>query len=259
MGKRALHEGANSMNVVEYGKENAEVIMLLHGGGLSWWHYQAAAELLAERFHVVLPILDGHAGSDASFTTMAANAAQIIAYIDAHFAGQVLLIGGASLGGQILTEMLCQRPDICKHAVVESALAIPMKVTAALIGPAFSLSYPLIRQRWFSRLQFRSLGIAPALFELYYRDTVQIAKADMIAFMQANMDYRINDSLGQFRGRALVLAGSKEMPAMRRSARLLVKYLPGARLEILHGMRHGELSINHPQLYVHKLLELLAE
>ncbi len=245
------------MNVVEYGMENKAVIVLLHGGGLSWWHYRAAAELLAERYHVVLPILDGHAGSDAAFTTMEANAARLIKYIDVHFGGRVLLMGGASLGGQILLETLSQRPNICACAVIESTLALPMKMTAALIGPAFSLCYPLIRKRGFSRLQFRELGIDPALFELYYRDTVQIAQKDMIAFLRANADYRLKDALRQSSAKALVLVGGRERPVMKRSARLISRYLPGAKLELLRGFRHGELSVNHPRLYVVKLLQWL--
>ena len=52
------------MNVIEYGKQNSDIIILLHGGGLSWWNYRAEAELLSDRYHVVLPILDGHADSD---------------------------------------------------------------------------------------------------------------------------------------------------------------------------------------------------
>ncbi len=31
------------MNYVEYGKENSDVIILLHGGGLSWWNYKEVA------------------------------------------------------------------------------------------------------------------------------------------------------------------------------------------------------------------------
>ena len=57
------------MNLIEYGKQNSDVIMLLHGGGLSWWNYRAEAELLADRYHVVLPILDGHAESGADFVS----------------------------------------------------------------------------------------------------------------------------------------------------------------------------------------------
>ena len=56
------------MRYVEYGNQNTETVILLHGGGLSWWNYRDAAQLLSDRFHVVLPILDGHAGSDLSIT-----------------------------------------------------------------------------------------------------------------------------------------------------------------------------------------------
>ena len=48
------------MTVIEYGKQNKDVVVLLHGGGLSWWNYRDAAEILSEDFHVVLPVLDGH-------------------------------------------------------------------------------------------------------------------------------------------------------------------------------------------------------
>ena len=63
------------MNYKEYGKENQKTIVLLHGGGLSWWNYHEAAELLQGDYRVILPILDGHAGSDRSFTTIEDNAA----------------------------------------------------------------------------------------------------------------------------------------------------------------------------------------
>ena len=53
------------MRYVEYGNQNTETVILLHGGGLSWWNYRDVAHLLSDRFRVILPILDGHADSDA--------------------------------------------------------------------------------------------------------------------------------------------------------------------------------------------------
>ncbi len=41
------------MKYIEYGKENSEVIMLLHGGGLSWWNYRKEAELLCDEYHII--------------------------------------------------------------------------------------------------------------------------------------------------------------------------------------------------------------
>ena len=106
------------MKAIEYGNKNTEVIMLLHGGGLSWWNYRQEAELLKDRYHVVIPILDGHAGSDAPFTSIENNAKELIDYIDENFKGSVAAIGGLSLGAQILAEMLSQRGDICRYAVI---------------------------------------------------------------------------------------------------------------------------------------------
>lgn len=245
------------MKYMEYGAQHRPVILLLHGGGLSWWNFREEAELLGQQYHVVLPILDGHTGSDVPFTSMEQNAREIIAWVDRHCGGQVLLMGGLSLGGQVLVEILSQRPDICRYAILESALVFPMHVTHALVKPTYSLCYPLIRQRWFARLQFRSLHIQPELFEEYYRDTAGLTRPDMIAFLEANANYRLKDSLRSCAAQTLVLAGSRELPVMKRSARALAAKLPHARLEILSGYTHGELSLNHSRQYVDKLLHLL--
>ena len=90
------------MRAREYGTEHSQVVILLHGGGLGPWNYREEAERLKAYYHVVLPILDGHAGSDRSFSSIEENARALIEEIDERFGGQVLLIGGLSLGGQVL-------------------------------------------------------------------------------------------------------------------------------------------------------------
>ncbi|MBP3541160.1 MAG: alpha/beta hydrolase [Clostridia bacterium] len=245
------------MKVMEYGQEHPEVIVLLHGGGLSWWNYREAAQRLKERYHVVIPVLDGHGGSDRPFTSIEENAREIISWVDENCRGHVLLMGGLSLGGQILLEVLAQRGDICQYAVVESALTLPMKLTAVLVGPSFRLCYPLIRRRWFARLQFRSLRIKEELFEEYFADTAAIAREDMVAFLKANADYRLKD-VASCAAKALVLVGEKEQAVMKKSAEEITKTLPNAQLETLPGLYHGEISINHAGQYVEKLLRLMG-
>lgn len=155
------------MIIHEYGADQKDTIILLHGGGLSWWNYREAAELLQSEYHIILPVLDGHANSDRPFTTIEDNASEIISFIDEHLNGSVLLIGGLSLGGQILLEMLSQRGNLCSFALVESAAVIPSRMTNALIAPFFGSSYSLIRNRRFARMQFQSLHIKPDLFDDY--------------------------------------------------------------------------------------------
>ena len=245
------------MRYVEYGNQNPETIILLHGGGLSWWNYRDVAQLLSDRFHVVLPILDGHAGSDAPFTSIEDNAARIIAHIDEHFGGNVLAIGGLSLGGQIAVEMLTQRPDICRFALLESALVKPSILIHALIGPTFGMSYGLIKQKWFAKMQAAYLGIPKKLFNDYFQDTCKISKEDMIAFLESNSAYSIKPALGNTKAKVHIVFGSKEQSSIRTSGKLLNHTILGSTMEVLPGYRHGDLSLNHPQAYVQKLLTMI--
>ena len=233
--------------MIEFGQQNPNVIMLLHGGGLSWWNYREVAVRLAEQYHVVLPVLDGHADSDTPFTTIEDNANRLISYIDTHFDGQVLALGGLSLGGQIAVEMLSQRKDICRYALLESVLVKPMKLTHALIEPTFGMSYGLIKQKWFAKLQADFLGIPKALFDDYYRDTCAISKADMIAFLKANSIYTIKSGLSETKAKVKIAAGAKEQKNMRDSAVLLNQAIPGSSMEILPELRHGDLSLSKPE------------
>ena len=248
----------DSVAVVEFGKQNKNTVLLLHGGGLSWWNYREAARLLEAQYHVVLPVLDGHADSDASFTTIEDHAARLISYIDTHFSGRVLAIAGLSLGGQVVVEMLSQRQDICQYALIESTLVKPMKLTSALIEPTFGMSYGLIKQKWFAKLQADYLGIPKALFDDYYRDTCKISKEDMIAFLKANSVYTIKPGLTETKAKVKIVAGAKEQKGIRDSAILMNRAIPGSEVEILPGLRHGDLSINHPQHYVRMLTEWIG-
>ena len=246
------------MRYVEYGNQNPETIILLHGGGLSWWNYRDVAQLLSDRFHVVLPILDGHADSDAPFTSIEDNAARIIAHIDEHFGGKVLAVGGLSLGGQIAVEMLTQRPDICRFALLESTLVKPSKLTYALIKPTFGMSYGLIKQMWFAKMQAAYLGIPQKLFDDYYRDTCKITKEDMIAFLKSNSAYSIKPALRDAQAKVHIVFGSKEQSSIRTSGKLLNRMIPDSTLESLPGYNHGDLSLNHPQAYAQILLTLIS-
>ena len=245
------------MKYREYGAGNPDTVIFLHGGGLSWWNYRETADRMQNKYHVILPILDGHSGSDRKFTSIEENAEEIITYIDEHFGGKVLLIGGLSLGGQILLEILSRRGDICRYAIIESAMVIPAPFTHAMIRPAFGASYGLIRHRWFSKLQFRSLHMRPELFEDYYADTCGIRKEDMISFLRANTEYALKESIRDCIAEVHIYIGQKETRGIRKSAEQIKERIPGSGLKVMKGMHHGEFSINHPEDYVKTVTGIL--
>lgn len=245
------------MKYVEYGQENKGVIIFLHGGGLSWWNYREVAELLQKDYHVVLPILNGHAGSDKDFVSIEENAEDIIAFIDEKFGSRVLAIGGLSLGAQIVAEILSKRKDICRYAVIESALVMPMKVTHELVKPMMDMSYGLIKKPWFAKMQFKSLKMKDELFDDYYKDTCLITKGNMAAFLKENSDYEPKAEITDTDAKVCILVGQKESKKMRNSAQRLHDVIPGSSLVVLKGKYHGEYSLNCAEEYVEMIVEFL--
>ena len=241
----------------EYGLKNKDIIILLHGGGLSWWNYIDEIGLLEDEFHIVIPILDGHSDSDTNFISIENNASEIINFINENYNGKVKLIGGLSLGGQVLLEILSRNPNICEYAVIESALVIPMKFTYKMIEPIFNLTYGLTKKSWFSKLQFKNLKIKNSLYDLYYEDTCKISKNNLIAFMKSNSSYELKDTLSRTRAKVLILVGSKERSIMKKSAVKIAELIPNSELEILQGYYHGDISINHADDYVERVKRLV--
>lgn len=247
------------MCIKEYGKENEKVIILLHAGGVGTWNYDEVANILKSRFHVIIPSLNGHRGSKNRFSTIKENAKNLVEFIDKKLEGEVYLIGGVSLGGQILLEMLAEKKDICKFAIIESTTVLPMPFTSKLIKPVFSLCFPLIKKEWFAKLQFKSLHIKPSYFEEYFIGTSTINKEDMIAFLKENTTYKMPENLSKCTAKTLILTGSKERPIIKKSAKIINRKIKNSSMEILQGYYHGDLSLNHAKIYVEKLLKLINE
>lgn len=246
------------MNYVEYGSKQKDIIIFLHGGGLAPWNFSEEAKQLQDKYHIIIPVLDGHNGSDRNFTSIENNADEVIAFIDEKCHGQIFMLCGLSLGGQILVDILSKRKDICKYAIIESALVLPMKITYALIKPIFSLCYPLIKKQWFAKAQFKSLHIKKEFFDDYYRDSAAITKNNMIGFLKANSDYKLKDSIAECQAKVLVLVGGRESGIMKKSAKLIHERIHNSSLENLSGYYHGDLSINHSKLYIQKINELIT-
>ncbi len=245
------------MNYIEYGKDNTDVIMLLHGGGLSWWNYREAAEILSSNYRVILPILDGHAGSDRDFTTIEDNAAEIIEFIEEKFGGSIALLGGVSLGAQIALEVLSLKSTICRFALIESALVKPMKITASLIGPIMELSYGLIKKEWFAKMQFKFLKIKEELYSDYFKDTCAITKKNMIAFLKANSLYKVKKQLADAEADVYIFVGAKERKNMLHSAQTVCNTVKDGVLKILKDYYHGEFSLNYAAEYADKADRIL--
>lgn len=80
----------------------------------------------------------------------------------------------------------------------------------------------------------------------------------MIAFLKANSLYTVKPGLSETTAKTMIVAGSREQKGIRDSAEMLHKAIPGSRMEILPGLRHGDLSINRPKQYVKILTDWIG-
>lgn len=247
------------MLFTQTGDSQNPTIILLHGGGLSDWSWQPVASLLQPDYHVITPIIDGHgADGKTAFTSIEASASTLIRYIDTHCGGRVFALAGLSIGAQIATEVLSQRPDIAWYAIIESALVYPIKGTTALTAPSYGLFYGLIAKRWFAKLQAKSLCVPDHLFETYYQDSLQISKQSLINITLSNGTYALKNTISHTTAKVLLIVGSKELGIMKKSAHRLHDCIKNSELYIAKGMKHGELSLVHTDEYV-RLLQAFFE
>lgn len=238
----------------EFGNRKNPVIVFLHGGGLSWWSWQAQIDALADRFYVVAPVIDGH-GEDSKtvFVSIRDSAEKLINYIKINCDGKVYALCGLSIGAQIAVEVLSRESDIARFAVIESALVYPMKTAVRLTVPMYNLCFGLVGKRWFSKLQAKSLMVPDNFFENYYKDTSGMMKESLINIIISNGNYSVPAALNQTSAKVLIIAGEKELAIMKRSAVLLNDTIPGSELKIIKKYGHGEISLKHPDKYLEVL------
>lgn len=247
------------MKYKEFGDSIHPTIILLHGGGLSWWSFTDLIHLLKETYHIVTPIIDGHGeDGDTIFVSIQDSAQKLIQYIDEKHQGKVFAICGLSLGAQIIVDVLAQRADIAKYIVIESALVMPLSGVTRFIAKSSSLFYSLIHQKWFARMQAKALYVRENLFDQYYSDSQNISKQSLTNISASNADYTAPDTLKITKAKVLIIIGGEEVRIMDKSVRKLISMLPQARVCIVPDMKHGELSLSRCKEYLALIKQFMA-
>ena len=114
------------MKFHEFGDKNLPPILLIHGGGSSWWNYLRQARILSGEYRVILPTLNGHGEEyQLDYVSTEDSALEILDYIKENCGGKLFAIGGVSLGGQIAMELLSIDSDVAEKAIIDGSLCIP--------------------------------------------------------------------------------------------------------------------------------------
>lgn len=99
------------MKFFEFGKENSEIMVIFHGGGICYRAAVPTAEVLSKKYHVILVAYDGFNPSEpeSEFKSVVDEAQRLGDYIVENYNGRIDILYGVSFGCRILREVLADR------------------------------------------------------------------------------------------------------------------------------------------------------
>lgn len=232
----------------EYGNKQAPLIVFLHGGGVSGWMWDNQVKYFSN-YHCLVPDLPEHgANNEAMKFSIKTSAEELIKLINEKKGKRKVTVIGFSLGAQVTVQMISMRPDLVDFIMINSALVRPFTSIKKWIRPSIKLVFPLIKQRWFAKLQAKSIYIEKENFEKYYEDTCQIKRESLIRILEENMSFTLPDEFSHVKGKILVTVGEKEKAVMGKSARDLAQANLNCQSIIIPNIGHG-VSLANPDLF----------
>ena len=123
------------MKYFEFGTENPELRVMLHGGGVSYRGQLQAAREMAKVYHIILVAYDGFNPDEpeTEFKSPMDEARRLGDYIVEHYGGKIDILYGISYGCRVLMEVLGD-----KRLTITTTIADGMSLH----------DYPNIRSKW---------------------------------------------------------------------------------------------------------------
>lgn len=254
------------MKFHELGDKNLPPILLIHGGGSSWWNYLRQARILSEDYRVILPTLNGHGEEfQRDYISTEDSAQEILNYVRQNYDGKLFAIGGVSLGGQIAMELLSLDSDIAEKAIIDGSICIPQPRLTKISIFLVSLFGKLMFSKLSCKLQlsmmnklYPKLAYPEEIKAYYLEDLPRTPIKTLVTIYKTYMGrYKLKDTISASKAQVLYIYGEKELKSVKESARLFQQLHPNTILFEAKGYNHGYLSAYLPQEWVELVVPFL--
>lgn len=237
----------------EYGDVNASLMVFLHGGGVSSWMWEKQILYFTNYHCVTIDLPEQGRSKDVEAFSIKKSAEKIIELIEKIRIDKKVIVIGFSLGAQVALQMMSMKPTLISKAIINSALVRPSTLAVKLISPTIKLTFPLISNKHFSKIQSRMLYVSEEYFENYYRESSQMKSDTLIRILKENLSFGIPTAFNKAEGNILVTVGEKEKTIMKKSARDIVSSNSNCVGIIIPNVGHG-ISMCNPN-YFNKMIE----
>lgn len=245
------------MKFKEFGTEHGESILLIHGLFVSWEMFIPVVEQLKERYHLIVPMLDGHIYDEGKtepslFTTLADQANQIADYLLSKNITRIRCLYGISLGGGVAAAFAEMGRVKVDSLILDAAPIKPLG--------KFIIHFTCYYQALNCWCTYHFSELYKKIFTShYFRFSIDQVKKTYpsggvqtpIKVYRSLFSYRLEhlspDTQVQF------WYGSKEAWVFKRCAEHLLTVRPDAQIRIFPGMQHAELVLEHPDVVVENM------
>ncbi|PTA66546.1 alpha/beta fold hydrolase [Deinococcus arcticus] len=213
----------SSLHLLDVGPLEADVLMFLHGGGLSahQWHPQLKA---LNGYRCLAPDLPEHGLSRALGPFELHDAVERVLHVLVQRSpGQRVHLIGSSLGGAVALQVLRVAPKLVQSVFITGTAAGLSRRTGQLTLAAAPL-VNLIPKEWLlqaSERQFRVPTADRAAFREDLRQALNIHTQHSLTRALMNLQLPISSNV-----RVLALVGSKETWTAKRAARHIARLMP---------------------------------
>lgn len=224
----------------QHGNKRGPLMIFLHGGGVSSWMWEKQIEHFTN-YHCVTVDLPEHGESkDSEPFSISYSAEKINGLIEDLATDKKVIVIGFSLGAQVAVKMMSLKPDLIDYAILNSTLLKPpSELMRKMMRQSLQISYPMIKNRTFAKLQARTLHIGEEYFDTYFVESSQLSVDTLIRIFDENMSFALPENFGQVKTKMLATVGSKENALMKKSLKLLVKNHPNCTGIIIPKVGHG--------------------
>ena len=254
------------MKFHEFGDKNLPPILLIHGGGSSWWNYLRQARILSHKYHVILPTLNGHGEEFQKYYISTEDSAQeILNYVRQNYDGKLFAIGGVSLGGQITMELLSIDSKLAEKAIIDGSLCITQPRLAKISIFLVSIFSKLMFSKSSCKLQlsimnkcYPRLAYLDELKNYFMEDMPRTPIKTLVTIYKTYIGYyKLKSSISKSKAKVLYIYGEKELNCVKESAGVFEQLHPNTILYEAKGYNHGYLSAYLPQEWLRLVVPFL--
>ncbi len=239
-------------------------LVLIHGLGYARWGWEPVADVLAERYEIILLDNRGIGESDAppGVYSTAEMAEDIVRVLDEAGVEKAHVVG-TSLGGMIAQELALTKPErvgrlvlVCTTPGGENAAPMPRE-TVLLLARAPKLDREVALRKFVENALSSDPPDAIVERILAHRRQTDQPLSAWLSQVGAGMTFDAWDRLPELRIPTLVLHGTGDVVVDPANADLLAARIPGARLELFPACGHL-LFWEEPERFVEVVGEFLA-